>query len=160
MMIYRKQLAEGKDLTGEEIKAEIAAGNIEGYREDKQEPPPGSIYRARHEKTGAELKKHMLEYTATTKLPNEKGELVPVSQITDQDAVMTAFLGEAGVTYWNPQAANMTLYSTMNTSSLKQQPNSSTHRQKTHQTTHTGTSHFGCINPRQHNTSSGTEQRI
>lgn len=94
MMIYRKQLAEGKDLTGEEIKAEIAAGNIEGYAKINKNHLRG-IYRARHEKTGAELKKHMLEYTATAKLPNEKGELVPVSQITDQDAVMTAFLGEA-----------------------------------------------------------------
>ena len=91
-MIYRKQLAEGKDLTGEEIKAEIATENIEGYAKINKNQLRG-IYRARHEKTGAELKKHMLEYTATTKLPNEKGELVPVSQITDQDAVMTAFLG-------------------------------------------------------------------
>ena len=80
-MIYRKQLAEGKDLTGEEIKAEIAAGNIEGYAKINKNHLRG-IYRARHEKTGAELKKHMLEYTATAKLPNEKGELVHVGRGT------------------------------------------------------------------------------
>lgn len=94
MRLRRDLLSEGKDFSDEEIKERLKAGEYKDAYKGSVKNLYQGYAQAQHMKTGAELKAHMQTYLATATMKNAQGETVPISQIQDQDAVMTTVFGE------------------------------------------------------------------
>lgn len=93
MELYKNCLADGEDLTADEIGQKIQAGDLDGFRKLTRMQKQG-IYQARHKMLGLNLQKHMSTWSEGATLEDENGNAVPLAQVKDQERVMTAFAQE------------------------------------------------------------------
>ena len=93
MELYKNYLADGEDLTADEIGRKIQAGDLDGFRKLTRMQEQG-IYQARHKMLGLNLQTHMSSWSEGATLEDENGNAVPLAQVKDQERVMAAFAQE------------------------------------------------------------------
>lgn len=82
--------AKGYDIDDETVKGYLKSGNTAAFKTMTQKRWEG-VHIAQHQSAGARLQAHMKQWQDTYTMDDGTGKMVPISEIKDQTAVITAF---------------------------------------------------------------------
>ncbi|WP_455596269.1 hypothetical protein [Cloacibacillus porcorum] len=82
--------AKGYDIDDETVKEYLKSGNTAAFKTMTQKRWEG-VHIAQHQSAGARLQAHMKQWQDTYTMDDGTGKMVPISEIKDQTAVITAF---------------------------------------------------------------------